>query len=121
MENMREILHIQGEQCGNQIKAKFWEVIYYEHGIDQTEKARDHGFTEIRALQPGIHPDNFVFGQSEVRNNKTKRHDIEGAELIDTVLDVIRKKAENYDCLQGFFLPDGWISSSALLIFFSLK
>ncbi|KAI8012912.1 Tubulin beta-1 chain [Camellia lanceoleosa] len=30
---MREILHIQGGQCGNQIGAKFWEVICDEHGI----------------------------------------------------------------------------------------
>lgn len=25
---MREILHVQGGQCGNQIGAKFWEVGY---------------------------------------------------------------------------------------------
>ena len=31
---MREILHIQAGQCGNQIGAKFWEVICEEHGID---------------------------------------------------------------------------------------
>ncbi len=31
---MREIVHIQGGQCGNQIGAKFWEVISDEHGID---------------------------------------------------------------------------------------
>ncbi|RYQ79173.1 hypothetical protein Ahy_Scaffold6g107869 [Arachis hypogaea] len=35
---MREILHIQGGQCGNQIGAKFWEVICDEHGIDHTGK-----------------------------------------------------------------------------------
>ena len=29
---MREIVHIQGGQCGNQIGAKFWEVISDEHG-----------------------------------------------------------------------------------------
>ncbi|KAG5413543.1 hypothetical protein IGI04_001110 [Brassica rapa subsp. trilocularis] len=33
---MREILHIQGGQCGNQIGAKFWEVICGEHAIDPT-------------------------------------------------------------------------------------
>ncbi|ONM07637.1 Tubulin beta-3 chain [Zea mays] len=33
---MREILHIQGGQCGNQIGAKFWEVICGEHGVDST-------------------------------------------------------------------------------------
>ncbi|VFV42581.1 tubulin beta-1 chain [Lynx pardinus] len=31
---MREIVHIQIGQCGNQIGAKFWEVIGKEHGID---------------------------------------------------------------------------------------
>lgn len=30
---MREIVHIQVGQCGNQIGAKFWEVISGEHGI----------------------------------------------------------------------------------------
>ena len=29
---MRELVHIQGGQCGNQIGAKFWEVISDEHG-----------------------------------------------------------------------------------------
>lgn len=29
---MREIVHIQAGQCGNQIGAKFWEVIADEHG-----------------------------------------------------------------------------------------
>ena len=29
---MREIVHIQGGQCGNQIGAKFWKVISDEHG-----------------------------------------------------------------------------------------
>merc|ERR1712166_454771 len=29
--NMRELVHIQGGQCGNQIGAKFWEVISDEH------------------------------------------------------------------------------------------
>ena len=33
---MREIVHVQGGQCGNQIGAKFWEVISDEHGIDPT-------------------------------------------------------------------------------------
>ncbi|KAH9621597.1 hypothetical protein KSS87_014681 [Heliosperma pusillum] len=32
---MREILHIQGGQCGNQIGSKFWEVICDEHGVDK--------------------------------------------------------------------------------------
>ena len=29
---MREIVHVQAGQCGNQIGAKFWEIISDEHG-----------------------------------------------------------------------------------------
>ena len=29
----REIVHIQAGQCGNQIGAKFWEIISDEHGV----------------------------------------------------------------------------------------
>ncbi|XP_022016307.1 tubulin beta-2 chain [Helianthus annuus] len=47
-------------------------------------------------------PDNFVFGQSGAGNNWAKGHYTEGAELINSVLDVVRKKAENCDSLQGF-------------------
>ncbi|KAF4400204.1 hypothetical protein G4B88_019413 [Cannabis sativa] len=133
---MREILHIQGGQCGNQIGAKFWEVVCAEHGIDST--GRYQGDNELQLervnvyyneascgrfvpravlmdLEPGtmdsvrsgpygqiFRPDNFVFGQSGAGNNWAKGHYTEGAELIDSVLDVVRKEAENCDCLQGF-------------------
>ncbi|PKA52485.1 Tubulin beta-1 chain [Apostasia shenzhenica] len=135
-EKMREILHIQGGQCGNQIGAKFWEVVCAEHGIDAT--GRYQGDTDLQLerinvyyneascgrfvpravlmdLEPGtmdsirsgpfgqiFRPDNFVFGQSGAGNNWAKGHYTEGAELIDSVLDVVRKEAENCDCLQGF-------------------
>ena len=36
-------------------------------------------------------PDNFVFGQTGAGNNWAKGHYTEGAELIDSVLDVVRK------------------------------
>lgn len=49
-------------------------------------------------------PDNFVFGQSGAGNNWAKGHYTEGAELVDSVLDVMRKEAEGCDCLQGFQL-----------------
>ena len=45
-------------------------------------------------------PDNFVFGQSGAGNNWAKGHYTEGAELVDSVLDVVRKEAELCDCLQ---------------------
>ena len=37
-------------------------------------------------------------------NNWAKGHYTEGAELVDSVMDVMRKEAENCDCLQGFQL-----------------
>jgi hypothetical protein len=49
-------------------------------------------------------PDNFVFGQSGAGNNWAKGHYTEGAELVDSVLDVVRKEAESCDWLQGFQL-----------------
>ncbi|CAE7518475.1 BTU1 [Symbiodinium sp. CCMP2456] len=135
---MRELVHIQGGQCGNQIGAKFWEVIADEHGIDPT--GTYHGDSDLQLerinvyfneatggryvpravlmdLEPGtmdsvragpfgqlFRPDNFVFGQTGAGNNWAKGHYTEGAELIDSVLDVVRKEAEGCDCLQGFQL-----------------
>ncbi|CAE8617082.1 unnamed protein product [Polarella glacialis] len=133
---MRELVHIQAGQCGNQIGAKFWEVISDEHGIDPT--GTYHGDSDLQLerinvyfneatggryvprailmdLEPGtmdsvragpfgqlFRPDNFVFGQTGAGNNWAKGHYTEGAELIDSVLDVVRKEAEGCDCLQGF-------------------
>ncbi|KAG5573549.1 hypothetical protein H5410_063315 [Solanum commersonii] len=121
---MREILHIQGGQCGNQIGSKFWEVICDEHGIDPTGRynagntataGRFVPRAVLMDLEPGtmdsirsgpsgqiFRPDNFVFGQSGAGNNWAKGHYTEGAELIDSVLDVVRKEAEYCDCMQGF-------------------
>ena len=39
--------------------------------------------------------------QTGAGNNWAKGHYTEGAELIDSVLDVVRKEAESCDCLQG--------------------
>jgi len=132
---MREILHIQGGQCGNQIGAKFWEVVCAEHGVDETGRYQGDSDLQLERinvyyneasssrfvpravlmdLEPGtmdslrsgpygqiFRPDNFVFGQSGAGNNWAKGHYTEGAELIDSVLDVVRKEAENCDCMQG--------------------
>jgi hypothetical protein len=44
----------------------------------------------------------FIFADSLSGNNWAKGHYTEGAELIDSVLDVVRKESESCDCLQGF-------------------
>ncbi|XP_073966657.1 tubulin beta-1 chain-like [Choristoneura fumiferana] len=135
---MREIVHVQAGQCGNQIGSKFWEVISDEHGVDPTgnyigqnplqQERINVYYNEASGgkyvpravlvdLEPGtmdsvrsgpygqlFRPDNFVFGQSGAGNNWAKGHYTEGAELVDSVMDVIRKESENCDCLQGFQL-----------------
>ncbi|KAH9411778.1 tubulin beta chain [Ordospora pajunii] len=133
---MREIIHLQTGQCGNQVGCKFWETISGEHGIDQTGRYVGESENQLERinvyyneasskkyvpravlidLEPGtmdavrqgpfgdlFRPDNFVFGQSGAGNNWAKGHYTEGAELIDSVMDVVRKEAESSDCLQGF-------------------
>ena len=42
------------------------------------------------------------FEQIGGRSNWAKGHCTEGIKLIDSVLDVVRKDAEGFDCLQGF-------------------
>lgn len=49
-------------------------------------------------------PDNYLYGQTGAGNNWAKGHYTEGVELIESVLDVVRKEAEGCDCLQGFQL-----------------
>jgi tubulin beta len=132
----REIVHVQGGQCGNQIGSKFWEVISQEHGVgtkgewigdNEIQKERINVYYSesqtsryvpravLMDLEPGtmnnvraskygdiFRPDSFVFGQTGAGNNWAKGHYTEGAELIEQVLDVVRKEAENCDCMQGF-------------------
>ncbi|KAI8641179.1 tubulin beta-3 chain [Parasitella parasitica] len=135
---MREIIHLQAGQCGNQIGQKFWETISQEHGIDtngnycgdndlQLERINvfynegTEGKYVPRAvlvdLEPAtmdsirsspygkiFRPDNFVNAQSGAGNSWAKGYYTEGAELVETIMDVVRKEAENTDCLQGFQL-----------------
>jgi len=133
---MREIVHVQVGQCGNQVGNKFWEVVSDEHGIDgngnytgdsdlQLERINVY-FNEVAGskyvpravlvdLEPGtmdackassigqlFRPDNFIHAQSGAGNNWAKGHYTEGAELVESVIDVVRKESEGCDCLQGF-------------------
>lgn len=47
-------------------------------------------------------PDNYIFGQSSAGNVWAKGHYTEGAELVESVLDVVRREAEGCDSIQGF-------------------
>lgn len=43
---MREIVHVQVGQCGNQIGTKFWEIISEEHGISPS--GAYHGDSDLQ-------------------------------------------------------------------------
>lgn len=135
---MREIVHIQAGQCGNQIGTKFWEIISEEHGISVTGNYEGDNPSQLERisvyykegsqgnyvprsilldLEPGtldaarsgpygqlFRPDNFVSGYAGAGNNWAKGHYTDGAELVDQVMDCIRKESETCDCLQGFQL-----------------
>ncbi|POI35866.1 hypothetical protein CIB84_000383 [Bambusicola thoracicus] len=47
---MREIVHLQIGQCGNQIGAKFWEVISDEHGIDIAGNYRGNASLQLERI-----------------------------------------------------------------------
>lgn len=55
---------------------------------------------------PSLHFFSFssLTGQSGAGNNWAKGHYTEGAELVDSVLDVVRRETEGCDCVQGFQL-----------------
>merc|ERR1719412_3207704 len=66
-------------------------------------------------------PDNFVFGQSGAGNNWAKGHYTEGAEVVDSVLDVVRKESESSDCLQGFQLTHSLGGGMGTLLISKIK
>ncbi|RZR98408.1 hypothetical protein BHM03_00027759 [Ensete ventricosum] len=145
---MREILHVQGGQCGNQIGSKFWEVVCDEHGIDPTGQYTGTSDLQLERvnvyyneascgryvpravlmdLEPGtmdsvrtgpygqiFRPDNFVFGQSGAGNNWAKGHYTEGAELIDSVLDVIREEYPDRMLLTFSVFPSPKVSDTVV-------
>uniref|UniRef100_A0A2K5LB91 Tubulin beta chain n=1 Tax=Cercocebus atys TaxID=9531 RepID=A0A2K5LB91_CERAT len=98
---MREIVLTQAGQCGNQIGAKFWEVISDEHAIDCT--GTYHGDSRLQLERIEVYYKEAC-GQSGAGNNWARGHYTEGAELMESVMDVARKEAESCDCLQGFQL-----------------
>ncbi|KAF8318992.1 tubulin-domain-containing protein [Clavulina sp. PMI_390] len=117
---VREIVNIQ-------IGESFWKTILAEHGIDndghyvgsdplQTERAGVY-FTEVnsgsqikyipRSLRSGplgrlYRPDTFIHGESGAGNNWAKGYYTEGAELVESILEVLRQQVEQCESFQGF-------------------
>ena len=57
---------LQGGQCGNQIGAKFWELISDEHGVDPTGELQ-----RIRGAAAGIEDTLCVFFSLQARTTET--------------------------------------------------
>merc|ERR1712107_250976 len=110
---MREIVHLQAGQCGNQIGAKFWEIISDEHGIDPTGAYTGTSDLQMERIEvyyneaQGLSPEAKARGEKLVSGGKFVPRsilvDLEPG-TVDSVLDVVRKEAEGCDCLQGFQL-----------------
>ncbi|EDO29628.1 predicted protein [Nematostella vectensis] len=126
---MREIVNIQVGQCGNQVGYKFWELICSEHGIDevgqykgnynkQLEKigvyfseGSDHRYVPRSILvdlesgtKDSIQSTPFGQGEGGAGNNWAKGFYTNGSNLLEQVLESMRKEAEDCDAIQGFQL-----------------
>jgi len=178
---VREIIHLQVGQCGNQIGNIFWNTTCEEHHLDATgdfEPNKDVKATHsvkrrprkktnedldakeqpesstnpnpstsalsahdemlldkigvyyqnpshlkytpravLVDLEPGtldkikanrigsiFKPDNFVMGASGCSNNWAKGRFTEGLEVIDEILDIVRRESESCDCVQAYQL-----------------
>ena len=75
---MRELVHIQGGQCGNQIGAKFWEVISDEHRLAVTGgyvgwliltfwTAQPKPTSQVISDEHGIDPTGTYHGDSDLQ------------------------------------------------------
>ena len=64
---MREIVHVQAGQCGNQIGAKFWEVISDEHGIDPM--GTYHGDSDLQLERINVYNKNSSYFVEWIPNN----------------------------------------------------
>ena len=68
---MREIVHIQGGQCGNQIGAKFWEVISDEHGVDPT--GTYHGDSDLQLERINVYYNCLLYTSPSPRDGLLSR------------------------------------------------
>ena len=75
---MRELVHIQAGQCGNQIGSKFWEVIISdEHGIDPT--GTYHGDSDLQLERINVYFNEATGGRYvSVRDDKTRVDSVPG-------------------------------------------
>ena len=131
---MREIISLHIGQAGIQIGNACWELYCKEHNInpDGTSAGVDDSsnsfFTETSSgmyvprtlmvdLEPGViesikcseykalyHPASLIHGKEDAANNYARGHYTVGKEIIDPVMEQIRRMADNCEGLQGFLI-----------------
>eukprot|EP00501_MAST-03F_sp_TOSAG23-6_P000169 GSMAST32.ASY1.ANO1.172.1 assembled CDS len=127
---MREAILIHIGQGGVQTGNACWELFCLEHGIqpDGGDDAFNTFFSETGAgkhvprtvyidLEPTVidevrtgtyrqlyHPEQLVSGKEDAANNYARGHYTIGKEIVDLVLDRVRKLADNCTGLQGFLV-----------------
>merc|ERR1711963_586614 len=129
---MRECISVHVGQAGVQMGNACWELYCLEHGIqpdgtmpsDKTIGNTDDSFNTffsetgggkhvpravIDEVRCGIyrqmfHPEQLVTGKEDAANNYARGHYTIGKEIVDLVLERIRKLADNCTGLQGFLV-----------------
>merc|ERR1712072_1465139 len=87
---MREVISIHIGQGGIQVGNACWELYCLEHGIQPDRQM--------------YHPEQIISGKEDAANNYARGHYTIGKEIVDLVLDRIRKLADNCTGLQGFMV-----------------
>merc|ERR1712048_708777 len=87
----REIISIALGQCGIQMCNNAWELFALEHGIQKD----------------GTNPDSMITNKEDAASNYARGHYTVGKEIIDKVMDKIRRLADQCTGLQGCFVYHG--------------
>merc|ERR1711970_642461 len=130
--NMRECISVHVGQAGVQMGNAYWELYCLEHGIqpdgqlpsDKTIGGGDDSFSTffmetgsgkhvpravIDEVRTGVyrqlfHPEQMITGKEDAANNYARGHYTIGKEIVDLVLDRVRKLADQCTGLQGFLV-----------------
>nr|KAG5700658.1 hypothetical protein BaRGS_015488 [Batillaria attramentaria] len=94
----RECISIHIGQAGVQIGNACWELYCLEHGIQPDDEVRTGTYRQL------FHPEQLITGKEDAANNYARGHYTIGKEIVDLVLDRIRKLADQCTGLQGFLL-----------------
>ena len=88
---------IQGTNCGSLFRP--------DNYVIGTSGAGNNWYFFICFYDSHFHSSSFFpFPITHSKTKRAKGHYTEGAEMVEPVLEVIRKEAENCDCMQGFQL-----------------